>query len=264
MALVTLRRVQEIGEMSSPAEASDESSVTSYSSSSDSKSTETAGTDTNPFNFTDGDIVIKVCHEDIFIEGKVSAFWMSQASPRWCVRVQSALEVSQRVILEPVPPTLNFYDENSHALLMLLKIAHQEFDATTWVEMKGELLYQVAILCELNECVGLVKPYLGKWFGNLMRRSDEVSKSRLTPMSQEKWLYISYVFGRIDVFEALCWKFVKKMKMERSELGEPNKFHMHGNQITTECLPKGLPGKPSPVCSSLIMICTTAYLIFIF
>ena len=65
---------------------------------------------------------------------------------------------------------LHFEDDDGEALLLLLRIAHLQF-AEVPVSLDFDKLLQVAILCDMYDCVGLVKPWLSTWL------SDEAVES---------------------------------------------------------------------------------------
>ncbi|CZR64669.1 uncharacterized protein PAC_14567 [Phialocephala subalpina] len=97
---------------------------------------------------------------------------------------------------------IDFTEDDSVALLLLLNIAHLKFRRIP-DQLPYKLLLQVAILCDQYDCVDLVRPWLKD---TLWLRDEQLEFSR---MSQRQWLFIAWVFGRDRVFEQAAILLVK-------------------------------------------------------
>lgn len=91
---------------------------------------------------------------------------------------------------------IDFTEDDGEALLILLRIAHLEFDKVPTTELPFKTLLGMAALCEKYQCVRVVLPWLGGW----LAKEDTESKKPL----QEQWLYIAWTFGREKVFAELA------------------------------------------------------------
>lgn len=156
-----------------------------------------------PFNFNTagGTIKIIVMHNDDLVEGKVSSDALCLASPVWKKFVYPPWEIENEPEEEK---QIDFSEDDSDALLILLNIAHLRFDQVPDC-LPYQLLLDVATLCDQYDCVALVRPWLltSHWL-----KDEEIeSASRCQP----QWLFIAWVFGRELLFESIAKSLVKTM-----------------------------------------------------
>jgi hypothetical protein len=130
---------------------------------------------------------------------------------------------------EVLDDPLDFTDDLIDALLILLRIAHLQFDLVPSTLDKS-MLAEVAILCDRYDCVKLVQPWLSSWIENtwgVITRShkgwrDEGNIIR----TNEMWLTISWVFDKPDIFAPLARLALEEVKITPdgkclTALGEP-------------------------------------------
>jgi hypothetical protein len=104
---------------------------------------------------------------------------------------------------------LDLTEDPPEAILLLLRIAHLQFDKID-LSLTVHQLYNVATLCDYYDCVHLVRPWLGSWL------AEEVEQSKVP--GQEEWLTIAWVFGREKVFTELAARMVREV--ETNEYGD--------------------------------------------
>jgi hypothetical protein len=123
---------------------------------------------------------------------------------------------------------IDFSEDDSSALMILLQIAHLHFDSIPSLDY--HTLLNIALLCDQYDCVKLVKPWLSQWCSN----EDE----QCLVVGQEKWLFIAWVFGREQVFENLSRALV-------SLVGRDNDGNMTNGKgyIIGEMMPDGIVGQ---------------------
>lgn len=90
---------------------------------------------------------------------------------------------------------LDCTEDDPHAILLLLRIAHLQFKHIP-ATLDFHTLFEVARLCDYYDCIMLVKPWLSSWLKN----EEQESVIR----GQEGWLFIAWVFGREDVLLTLA------------------------------------------------------------
>ncbi|KAF4610395.1 hypothetical protein G7Y89_g15724 [Cudoniella acicularis] len=118
---------------------------------------------------------------------------------------------------------LDFTEDNSDALLILLRIAHLDFKRIPF-KVPFLTFLNIAILCDKYDCVELVQPWLEKWL------ADEKYASRIK--GQEEWLYIAWVFGRQEVFQSLAVHLVRNIRVVSKGEGMRGDFcFVEGNQV---------------------------------
>ncbi|KUJ06367.1 uncharacterized protein LY89DRAFT_410902 [Mollisia scopiformis] len=161
------------------------------------------------FNFENGDVTIQVNYYTKQITGKVVSIAMAMAStvwkkfifPPWTQDQLTSTGNGERDLPRPAMTVLpvdklDFREDDGDALLILLRIAHLQFKHVPSV-VTLDFLYNIAILCNLYDCVELVKPWLSLWL--------EVAHRRESP----KRLIIAWTFGKHEMFqeasEALTW-----------------------------------------------------------
>ncbi|KAL7269957.1 hypothetical protein RUND412_007345 [Rhizina undulata] len=200
---------------------------------------------TKLFTFEHGNVKIKVTHQDELVVGKVSSHCMVLASKVWqnfifdpLMKYQTKGEGSQgrkegatepgsvkqpynNQDVEKQDPTwendeqeenssgpvkeVNFRDDDGEALLLLLRIAHLQYDDIPTM-LPYETLLSVAVLCDQYDCVKLVEPWLSQWLS-----AEEKSWKQA---GHENWLFIAWVFGRDKVFSDLADKMVREAKTD--------------------------------------------------
>ncbi|KAE8447183.1 hypothetical protein EG329_011014 [Mollisiaceae sp. DMI_Dod_QoI] len=157
----------------------------------------------NPFVFDTGNIRILVTQNSQRVEGKASSDALCLASPVWKKflfppwQAENAIEKVEQI---------DFTEDDSAALAILLNIAHLKFHMVpAWLPY--QLLLQVAVLCDQYDCVNLVLPWLldTRWL-----KGESVESLKL---GQHKWLFISWVFEREQVFENLAKSLVKTISV---------------------------------------------------
>lgn len=89
----------------------------------------------------------------------------------------------------------------------------------------------LAILCNKNDCVGLIKPWLRLWIKN-----DNIEFEDYIPGPEPKYeeaLFIAWVFGRKKIFQFLATKLVRTMKTN----DEGETLTWHGEDLTSQMPP---------------------------
>ncbi|TVY90017.1 hypothetical protein LAWI1_G005080, partial [Lachnellula willkommii] len=146
------------------------------------------------FTFGNGDVrILLTCNDGTEATALVSSHALSLASPIW------------KALLHPTVPQLDFRHIAFDALIIILAITHLKFRDVPQRLPYATLLH-VATLCNDYDCVDLVTVFLPQWL------ADEAVES-LKP-GQENWLFITWVFGRNEVFENLATHMVKSMYLD--------------------------------------------------
>ncbi|KAH7355426.1 hypothetical protein BKA65DRAFT_535649 [Rhexocercosporidium sp. MPI-PUGE-AT-0058] len=198
----------------------------------------------NPFIFSGGDVRLKVITSGQPIVGSVSSqamasackVWKNFVFPPWAeslldrtsgtpIKVvqiygtmnnlpDTALSLSSLRMTkgssDEVPSKLpveelDFTGDNSEALLILLRIAHRDFEKVPPNLSYTELL-NLAVLCDQYDCVKMTKPWIEDWL------KGEATLS-LWP-GHENWLFIAWVFGRATVFEDLAIHLIRTIRID--------------------------------------------------
>jgi len=165
----------------------------------------------SPFHFGDGDGDIKVAatHSGKRVVFNVSSNALVLASPVWKKFIYPPFAKLRNENgegeTEEDEARLDFTEDDSDALVILLSIAHLRFDKVPQ-NLKYKVLLQVAVLCDLYDCVKLVRPWLAGWM--------EDDKAEAKKVGQENWLFIAWVFGRVEVFESLSLKLAYEMRID--------------------------------------------------
>jgi len=147
---------------------------------------------THLFSFRHGNVQIKVTREDERIVGEVSSHCMVLASKVWESLIFDPLtgsvnQTQKSQHFEKQGPTdknekqgtssrpvkeVDFRDDDGGALLLLLRIAHRQYnDIPTTLACKT--LLDVAVLCDRYNCVELVQPWLSEWLSDEEKSSKE-------------------------------------------------------------------------------------------
>lgn len=142
----------------------------------------------------------------------VSSYALVFASPVWKNFVRPPfhrLASGEEDVVAPQNKQIDFSEDNGEALLLLLHIAHLQFNKLP-SQLPFNILVAVAVLCDKYDCAGLVKPWLPLWLVNEESQSMEPD--------HEEWLFIAWVFGREKTFRELAAKLVTEVKI--SEEGD--------------------------------------------
>ena len=179
---------------------------------------EVSSPEKSPFQFDGGDVRAKATFNDETVTFKVSSHALSFASPVWKkfifppfpqITESSSHESKKSKAVEAFSDIeLNFTEDNTDALLILLQIAHLQFS-----DIPKTLPYEthlgVAILCDQYDCRRLVKPWVQGW----MRKGWNELWNELQLPCLEGWLFIAWYFGRQKLFEELAMTYVLQMKV---------------------------------------------------
>ncbi|KAF4626320.1 hypothetical protein G7Y89_g11842 [Cudoniella acicularis] len=108
------------------------------------------------------------------------------------------------------PKPLDLRDDDGEALLVLLRIVHLRFQNIpgprdlSW----RSKMFEMAVLCDMYDCVSLVQPWLEGWL------KDEEDASLWSP---GQWLFIAWVFGREGIFRTTAVTLIRKMGFRDGE-----------------------------------------------
>jgi hypothetical protein len=158
--------------------------------------TSTIGSDNNIFTPPEevvtldprGDIRLVVSYSE---EGRVtfvaSSSCLRLASAKWSALLESTTSESAQ----------------SHITRTILQIAHLHFDKVP-TSLSFEQLLKVAIFCGKHETAGLVRPFLKSWAWPWA--------SKILADGYEQWLFIAWVFGFEETFEAITHSLAVTIK----------------------------------------------------
>jgi hypothetical protein len=176
---------------------------------------EVSSPEKSPFQFDGGDVRAKATFNDETVTFKVSSHALSFASPVWKkfifppfpqITESSSHESKKSKAVEAFPDIeLNFTEDNTDALLILLQIAHLQF-ADIPKTLPYETLLGVAILCDQYDCRRLAKPWVQGWMMNDWKESQLPN--------QKGWLFIAWYFGRQKIFETLAMTCVLQVEVD--------------------------------------------------
>ncbi|QDS73114.1 hypothetical protein FKW77_001026 [Venturia effusa] len=131
---------------------------------------------------------------------RVSRDTMCMASPVW-----SAMLSRDGQFCEAARKEVTFADDDPDALLLILQIAHLQFQEAYEV-MELEELLEVAILCDKYDTVAMVRPFIPRWVEPFLRRGyDELS-------GDEEYLTIAWTFGYHNEFEGFAKYLVEHIR----------------------------------------------------
>jgi hypothetical protein len=165
----------------------------------------------NPFIFKRGDVRILVTYKGKEIVGSVCSQAMVLASPAWEKFVFPPWE-NQEIASTTSSSTpgqekaINFTEDNGEALLVLLNIAHLQFCKVPDNQLHYDLLYNLACLIDLHQCIDLVKSYKSHWVSG--------SRTQMMMSGQQGWFFIAYVFGLEELFEEAARRLVKELRTD--------------------------------------------------
>lgn len=144
----------------------------------------------------------------------VSSTVMCLASPVWKAMLDPRghfLEANSS--RAPGSKEVTFYDDDVNALLLLLNIAHLNFDKLPGtVDLDG--LWKIAVLCDKYDMVRVIRPWLPKW--------TEPFKDR----QGAKWAFIAWTSGDQSTFNSTVRIMVMNSRVSSSgdlldESGKP-------------------------------------------
>jgi hypothetical protein len=116
---------------------------------------------------------------------------------------------NQEITLTASPSTpgkekgIDFRTDDGEALLVL-NIAHLKFSNVQDHTLHYDLLYKVASLIKLYQCIDLVKSYKTHWVSD--------SQRQLATAGQQGWFFIAYAFGLDQLFEEAAGKMARELR----------------------------------------------------
>lgn len=151
------------------------------------------------------DVRLNVSHSNRSLTWSASSSRLAQVGPVW-----------NKMMNPPFPKasskegddggmeakSIDFTDDSAEARLILLRIAHCQFSKIP-LRLESGMILDMAVLCDKYDCVGLVKPWLDMWLVDEWSQYDRPGN--------EQWLFIAWVFGREQIFEALARKLQREM-----------------------------------------------------
>lgn len=199
----------------------------------------------NPFEFPGADTKIEVNYKGKKVIGKVSGDALSRASPVWKNFVTPPWQKNDTSDFKSDRPPIDFLEDDTQALLLLLNIAHLQFRRVP-DELGYFELYQIAILSDQYQCVELLYPWIGRWFAN-----EELESKK---DGQEGWLFIAWVFGRDDTFKALTSRLVLNAQKDT----DGSLLLAHAYKLP-EIMPIGIIGMQICIVSLVQILIETSY-----
>ena len=92
-------------------------------------------------------------------------------------------------------PPIHFYDDDVNTLSILLNAAHLRY-AHIPASLRLNELFNLAVLCDKYDAARLVQPWVDHWIQHREYSSRDLD-------NVEKWLFISWTFGREKLFSKL-------------------------------------------------------------
>jgi len=188
----------------------------------------------NTFTFPTGDVGLLATHNGVRITGLVSSSALVLASPVWKKFLFPPWSNDDKTESEEWQKQIDCSEDDGEALLVLLNIAHLNFCAVPKV-LGYKLLFQVAVLVDQYDCIGIVQPWLQGWM-----MGEEIASLQ---HGQEGWLFIAWAFGREKTFKYLAAKIVRGIEASWDETAATR-------YTIPEPVPPGIVGK---YCSPLLM-----------
>ncbi|KAH8594494.1 hypothetical protein B0O99DRAFT_625075 [Bisporella sp. PMI_857] len=166
-----------------------------------------------------GDIKLAVTRNNRRVMLKADSFALCTASPVWNKFINPPFgEQAQE---------LDFTEDNIDALMILLHIAHLQFNKLPSYPLRHDLILHLANACDQYDCVKLVRPWLDRWLA-------EAKEKNFKP-GRENWLYIAWVFGREEEFKILSQRLVRDVAVD----AEGNYLNKAGARLA-EPMPPGI------------------------
>ncbi|TVY84255.1 hypothetical protein LSUE1_G001356 [Lachnellula suecica] len=195
------------------------------------------------FLFKGGDVRIAITVAGQVMHGMVSSHALAMASPVWNKfvfppfarlpaededgfkevksRTQKAKDKDKRAVEE-----LDFKEDDVDTLLILFRIVHLQFGDIP-VSLTLDALHQVAVLCDMYDCAGLVQPWLGQWLSDGERAASNTSG--------DKWVFITWALGNKLVFEKSTSRIVREISVNN----EGQAFGLTG-ELLSEKMPSNV------------------------
>jgi len=149
---------------------------------------------------------------------------MTLASPVWKVMFDP-----QSRFKEATEKEVRFLDDDPDMLLLLLRIAHLQFQ-----ELPSSLTYRqllgLAALCDKYDTVHLARPWLRQW--------EQPRSSPTNCFQQENSIFIAWTFGDVETFE----KWAKHLAMECYTTPTPGQCCIRPGVQLEENMPPGIVG----------------------
>ena len=169
-----------------------------------------------------GDITIEVLRErkddessDTTQDIVCSSHVLCLASPVW----RAMFENKDR-FLEGNTGKAHFHDDNPEALLIILRIAHLQYqDLPSELQFRG--LVNLAVICDKYETTKIVRPWLARWekpwtfFG--------------TTSGHEELLFISWTFGNDEIFTKVLSHLIRNCVPRNAGVYLPSGKLMEGH-----------------------------------
>jgi hypothetical protein len=169
--------------------------------------TSTIGSDNNIFTPPEevvtldphGDIRLIVSHpEDGQVTFVASSSCLRLASATWSALLESTTSEDAQSHIET-----ELSGNDIETTRTILQIAHLHFDKVP-TSLSFEQLLKVAIFCDKHETAGLVRPFLKSWAWPWA--------SKILVDGYEQWLFIAWVFGFEETFEAITHSLAVTIK----------------------------------------------------
>ncbi|KAL2070199.1 hypothetical protein VTL71DRAFT_13225 [Oculimacula yallundae] len=181
------------------------------------------------FTFDGGDVSIMITFQGHEVQGSVASQALVLASPVWKKFIYPPWVAIEKTTYRS--KSIDFTDDDGCALLILLRLAHLQFSRIP-DKVYPETLFALAVLCEKYQCLALVSPWLEKWISKVEADADDDKTGR--------WLYISWAFGRHDIFDSVARKCVLS-------------FRVHNEVLRTEALEAVADPMPDKIVAEEIM-----------
>ncbi|KAG9228731.1 hypothetical protein BJ875DRAFT_525634 [Amylocarpus encephaloides] len=175
---------------------------------------------TDLFKNYSGDIGLIMTVNGHKISTKASTQVLSLASPVWSQVIQNYaagkfnfMKNNQELSNHEVGARggtsqhLDFTEDNTEALTVLLNIAHLDFGKVPRKELCFSKLLNLAKLVAKYKCLSLVEPFYKNWL--------EGEDFEPFQDGHENWLFIAYVFGRHAAFAKLTKKIAKEVRVNK-------------------------------------------------
>ncbi|KAH7355413.1 hypothetical protein BKA65DRAFT_582335 [Rhexocercosporidium sp. MPI-PUGE-AT-0058] len=162
-------------------------------------------TTSNPFVFPGADIRMLMTYKGKAIIALVSSHVLICASPVW----KKFLFPPWVAASVPVnsPKQIDCSEDDGVALLIILNIIHLRHKEVL-LRLEPDTLLQVAVLCDQYDCAGIVKHWISIWMKET--EANLVAKHFVPPQI----LFVCWVFGLEDNFEALTIKLVMELRTD--------------------------------------------------
>lgn len=161
----------------------------------------------------------------------VSSAVMRLASPVWNTMLDPRGHFMESYSNGEVP----FAEDNAAALLLILRIAHLQFQELPEALDLHEML-SLAVVCDKYDTAGLVRPWIKQWEESLKKRSTLVEAP-----GREKYLFFAWTFGDFSSYEKIARSLIYN-----STCDNEGQLFADGNLLGKN-LPSGALGKSPTV-----------------